>query len=441
MEPSKFQFLMYERNGIVVLDPIGTLLAMLLVVVIGMVVSQSRLPHTLKKLVYVALALRVVGSFARYVVLFAVYGGSGDAREYYSRGLANAAELWNFNLAPLFSPENWTGGKWWGTQFVFFPSTLVQTFLGASMPGGFIVFSLFAFVGLCGFVVAFHRNYPWVPIARYARWVWLFPALWFWPSSIGKEAIVLLGLGLVIAGYVGRNGRINWLLLAVGGFIIFGIRPQVAAVVIASLMFAHWLSLLSERWTFRNTIQAVALGVVGIVGLYFASSFMGIESFDTEGVTAYMEDNKGRDLRGGSSMEAVDVGLAGVPLALINILMRPFIWEASSLMVLVTSLEIMLVWAFAWSRRRVFLNALRHWRHDRLLRVAIPFIVLYSISLGMVLANMGIITRQRIFIFPFLFMLFEAIPARSMARRAPAMAARRRPLPPPRHPVAANSST
>ena len=49
---------MYERNGIVVLDPLGTLLALLLVVVIGMVVSQSRLPHTLKKLVYVALALR-----------------------------------------------------------------------------------------------------------------------------------------------------------------------------------------------------------------------------------------------------------------------------------------------------------------------------------------------------------------------------------------------
>ena len=63
---------------------------------------------------------------------------------------------------------------------------------------------------------------------------------------------------------------------------------------------------------------------------------------------------------------------------------------------LVTSVEIMGFWAIAWYRRANLLSSLRHWRHDRLLRVAIPFILAYSISLGMVLANMGVIARQRI---------------------------------------------
>jgi len=440
MQPNRFEYLMYERGGYVVLDPVGTVLALLFVVVLAIAVGQSRLPRSLKQLVYAALALRVVGSAARYYVLFAVYGGSGDARGYYSGGLQFAEQVWNFNFAPLFSPDNWASGRWWGTQFVYFPSTLVQTILGPSMPGGFLVFSLFAFAGLCGFVLAFQRSYPDVPVTRYARWVWLFPALWFWPSSIGKEAIVLLGLGMLMAGYVGRNGMVSWVPLVVGGFLVFGIRPQVAAVAAVSIMIAHWLSLVSERWTLRNTMQAVALGGVGILTLYYSTSMLGFESFDMEGVQTFVENDGARELQGGSAIEAVDVGILGIPFALINILLRPFIWESTSLLILVSCFEIMALWFIVYKRRKTFFNALRFWRHDRLLRVAVPFILIYSISLGMILANIGILARQRIFIFPFIFILLEAIPRRSRAanqrtmprqRPRPHLPARRVPLPEP----------
>jgi hypothetical protein len=417
----RYDFLMYERAGVVVLDPIGTLLPLLLVVVIAAVVANTRLPRSLKNLIYVALAFRVIGTIARYVVLFRVYGGSGDARIYYRRGLEYAEALWQLNPGPLFDPANWWGGKWWGTQFMYFPSSLVLSITGPSMPGAFLVFSLLAFVGLYAFVTAFRRTYPDIPATRYARWVWLFPALWYWPSSIGKEAIVLLGLGLAILGYVGRNGRISWLLMGGGIFLIFGIRPQVAAVVILSIVIAHWLSLVSERWTLSNTVQASVLMVAGLAGIYVALQFTGIDGFDSEGVQSYLEDNKGRSVGGGSQMEAASVGLAGIPVALGTILFRPFLWEVRNAMVLITSLEIMGFWAIVWYRRRSFLTALRYWRHDRLLRVAIPFILVYSVTLGMVMGNMAIIARQRIFLFPFLFLLLEAVPrpaARAVAARA-----------------------
>jgi hypothetical protein len=124
---------------------------------------------------------------------------------------------------------------------------------------------------------------------------------------------------------------------------------------------------------------------------------------------------------GGSEVEAATVGLAGIPIALVNILLRPFPWEARNLMMLITAIEIAAFWGIVWFRRRTLLHALRHWRHDRLLRVAIPFILLYAITLGMVMGNMGIIARQRIFLFPFLFLLLEAVPrpaARAVAARA-----------------------
>ena len=62
------------------------------------------------------------------------------------------------------------------------------------------------------------------------------------------------------------------------------------------------------------------------------------------------------------------------------------------------------------------MRALRNWRSHPVLRVGLPFIVLYSISLGMLVVNLGIIARQRVFLFPFLFYFLEAVPAVSRKR-------------------------
>jgi hypothetical protein len=117
----RYDFLMYERAGVVVLDPIGTLLPLLLVVVIAAVVANTRLPRSLKNLIYVALAFRVIGTIARYVVLFRVYGGSGDARIYYRRGLEYAEALWQLNPGPLFDRPTGGAGSGGGRSSCTFP--------------------------------------------------------------------------------------------------------------------------------------------------------------------------------------------------------------------------------------------------------------------------------------------------------------------------------
>jgi hypothetical protein len=120
------------------------------------------------------------------------------------------------------------------------------------------------------------------------------------------------------------------------------------------------------------------------------------------------------------------VSLAGIPLALVNIMLRPFLFEAHNFMALLTALEITAFWMIVWVRRKTFVYAIRNWRHDRLLRVAIPFVLFYSIALGMAVNNMGLIARQRIFIFPFLFLLIEAVPRVQRAvSRAPVSAPQR----------------
>jgi hypothetical protein len=136
---------------------------------------------------------------------------------------------------------------------------------------------------------------------------------------------------------------------------------------------------------------------------------IGVEGFDIEGVEAYLDYNTARSNRG-TKVEVVGVGLANIPIAMINILFRPFPWEAPNTMALLSSLEIWGMWALVCFKRKTFFKSLRNFRSDRLLRVAVPFILVYSITLGMLIVNLGIIARQRIFLFPFLFLLMEAVP-------------------------------
>ena len=408
---------------------IGLLIACALTVAIGLGVRRSgKYGPALLKLILLALALRVFGAVMRYEVLAQFYGGVGDAMAYFRDANRYADAFWNLDLSPITDTDEWrNGNQWWGTTFVAWPTALVVMLVGESMRGGFVVFSLLSFAGLCGCVGAFARSFQCVPVERYARWVWLFPSLWFWPSSIGKDALILCGIGLFVYGFIGRRDplrperplAVSWIWLVLGGALVFAVRPQVAAVVIASAMGSIWLGTVGGS---RRTkwFEIVAVGGAGLVGLYLALGQLGISGFDSEGVGDYLDQNTNRGDYGGSGFETgveVGGGWSNIPVAFFNILFRPLPWEAHNITSLISAVEIWGFWAIAWIQRKRVWLALKGCLRDRLLRFAIIFILLYATLLGLLIANAGIIARQRIFLFPFLFMFFEAVPVAATVAR------------------------
>lgn len=379
----------------------SVILVLALMFLIGGLVSASRLPRSVKVLVWVALLFRLVGAVSRFEVLQRVYG-AGDATGYFGKGWRYAESFRRFDFSPFTQ-----GAEWHGTGFVRSVSGLVLAVIGPGMFAEFLVFSLFAFVGLVGFAVAFHRAYPDAPLTRYLLWIWIFPSLWFWPASIGKEALVLMGLGLAVMGFVGRRGRVHWPVLAFGLFLMFAVRPQVVAVFLLAVIIAQWLSF-DGRWTLGRIVQGALIIVLGFTGISFTMRTLGIEEFDVEGVQSYVETDTSRRVTRGTSVGEVAPGLKGAPKAAVNVLFRPLPWEATNMMVLISSIEILSLWAIVYMRRKALARSLRHWRTDRTLRLAIVFILAYSVALGMMVMNLGIIARQRIFLYPFLFLLIEA---------------------------------
>lgn len=400
-------------------DLFGFFFVAVLAVGVGLVVAQRREDWSRRlTLVFVSgLLLRLVGSTLRYEIFFRYYHGGGDAGVYYSQGLFYASLFRRLDFGVLFDPSHWYLGHWWGTQFVRFLSGFVLTFLGPTMRGEFLVFSLFAFLGLMCCLMAFRKAYPWVPAAHYARWILFWPSLWFWPSSVGKEAVVMLAIGLTVWGHVGNGQKTRWGPLAAGLGLAWAVRPHVAAVLIVSAMISHWF-LRQKRGKgpvglLRNVLVAVLALVVAVAAL----QRLGVDQVDVESVQEFMSHRAQLTATGGSEIMPSGGWLA-IPMAFVNILMRPFPWEAHNAMALVSALEIVVLWFFVWRRRRTIWIALRRWNRNRLLSFALPFAVLYVLMIGLVFFNLGIIARQRVLVMPFLLLLLEARPLSAARLRA-----------------------
>ncbi len=405
----------------------GVVLLIVAYAFIGMIITATRLPRTVKGLVWLGLGLRVVGAVGRMSI-------AADAHVYFDAGVLYSEYLARFDPTPLFDKGLWTRPQQIlpGTNFAAFFTGVVVAAIGRSWFGAFLAFGLISFLGLLAYARGFRKAFPQADLTRYWAWLLLFPSLWFWPSSIGKEALVMFGLGVATLGYVGSGRRTNWPVLGIGTLLVAMIRPEVAAVLVLAVTVSYWVDF--DRWTATRMLQGVFMAVVGLVAIWYAMAQTeagGLNPTEVEALVAY---NAAQAAQGGSAIGTTGIGLLAVPVAIMNVLFRPFLWEVHNMAAAFSAVEIAAMWILIWLRRHQLGIVLKAWRRHRVLRFAMPFLLFYVAALGMNLSNLGIIARQRSLIFPVLFMVFEAGSRRVRARRRkgagePVMQARAAPSP------------
>lgn len=395
--------------------------------------SSPRNPFP-RRLVLAAVALRIVGSLARFDMIRLFYGGVADANRYFHAGLLTAKRIWA--LDPwVFSYDFWWGGpgRAWGTPMMEKLSGVVLTFVGPTMRGAYLTFSMLAFAGLYLTALTVYRNRPGPGSVAFAAWIFLWPSLWFWPSSIGKEAVTVLAIGLVVFGYGSRGTTIRWVPYLAGLGLAFILRPHVAAVLGLATAGAYWLQTLGRPGP-RKFFEMIAAAILAALLLAGMAAQFGIEDPDLEGVQEFVSFRGQQTLAGGSNLGERPSGALALPMAFVNIWMRPFPWDVHNVMTLFSTLEVLLLWWLAWRHRKWLRLALKGWWRDRMLSFAAPLLLGYTAMLGLTFANLGIIARQRSALFPFLFMLLTAAGARRRVRsrgRHPRAIASRHRLPQP----------
>ena len=354
-------------------------------------------------------AAKLIGTLLRYYMAVDLYG-TGDAFRYHTRGVAFAG-IWR----TLAIPVSDAGGQ--GTAFTEVVTGLVYSIYTPTMRGGFLMFAFLAFLGQLMFYAAFR---PWLKtkaLKRYAMAVLFFPSLVFWPASIGKDALMMLFLGLATLGIsrlLRRFEPMGLITAGLGLYLAAQVRPHVAIM----LALAGTLAFLLMRRTDRRTggFRRIVLLVLAVVGLTFAwgafATDFGVSlegSGDTADPGAFLESVQNQTAQGGSEVSGGIVSNPlDLPAATLKVLFRPLIYEASNIATAVSAVEgTVLLFVIVWKTPMMF-------RHRRMVRGNPLLLLSFFYTGGFIIAfssilNLGILARQRVQVLPFLLALLVTL--------------------------------
>ena len=356
-----------------------------------------------------ALILKMLGSLLRYWVTFSVYG-AGDATGYHREGAAIAHGFLNgdFNTGlPSLT----------GTDFMSFATALVYVVIGPSKLGGFLAFSWLGFWGLFLFYRAFVIAVPGGDRRTYALLVFFLPSLLYWPSSTGKEAWMVLTLGIASYGVarILTGSALPGAIGFVGGALLAAIvRPHVAGMLaIAALGGLIFLRPKAVTGRLGPVLKWAAIGGVVAVSLLLirqTQTFLRASVLSPQGVVSELQSVSVRSDTGGSAFDPIVVrSPLQIPEAAVTVLFRPFVFEANNAQAALAALESAALMVFVVLRWRWIWTAVLSLRR-------IPYIAFAGIYTGLFVIvfasfpNFGLLARERVQLLPLFLVLLCVTP-------------------------------
>jgi hypothetical protein len=406
---------------------LGALGSVLVAIVILAIVARK--DKRLGQLAGAALAMHVLFAFGQYWVQ-EIYYGVSDVHMYaeFAEPIERALEIDFFRFAPevlkliihsradLPVPIGHDGGDPATTMIGI--TALLFFVVGTSTIASFVTVAMLTWIGALLLAKAFlddGRTEQERDVILVGTM--LVPSVVFWSSAIVKEAFVMFGLGLMCYAIqrVFRHRRI-WLapFIVIGGVTIGTLKPYVLFPFV--LAFAAWVFVArttASGRTVRIPVGAfVIAALLAVGGILLMGTIFPQFSVDKIGEqAAHQQEIWERDT--GSPNSNVDIGPVGggsiaaqlpyVPLALVNSLFRPFVFEARNITMFAAALETAaLTYVFAtlvWRHRfRAIRDAILK---SPLVSASLVFVLVFAVAVGLTTLNLGTLSRYRLPMMPF----------------------------------------
>jgi hypothetical protein len=358
----------------------------------------------------VAVLVKEFASYLRYSTLVNSYGEVGDASVFDTYG----QRYWKFwtgrsdlvSILPNVRKSN----------FLRFFTGVVYYLFGNDMIAGFLVFGLIAFLGSYLWYRAACEAVPFLDKRLYFLVVMFVPSILFWPSSIGKEAVMQLAIGsaALATAHILNGKLIRGLLVGIpGAWLMWVVRPHLLALVLLAAGPAYLIGrgprARGDAPISTSLIRPIGLVVIGFL-LAFAvtqgAKSLGLPSLTLSSVNAELEQTSISTSQGGSAFNTGNTSVSPLrlPQGMVTVLLRPFPWEAPGFLQKLASLEGIALLAFAFIRRRSIAASLRHIRIVPFLLYCWVLTILYSLTFQ-AFGNFGLLDRQRSLVLPALYVL------------------------------------
>ncbi|MGH8924756.1 MAG: hypothetical protein ACRDWA_09010 [Acidimicrobiia bacterium] len=361
---------------------------------------------------------KLIASGARYWVLINLYRGVGDASGYHNKGL-NIADIWR----SLQIPEIGTG-----TEFVPPATGFLYAFYKPSMLGGFIIFATLAFAGQLFLYSGFRHTTRPQHLKWFALAIFFSPSIVYWPSSIGKEALIFLFLGPAAYGAARlmMEYRLRWgVVFAVGLAGIGLVRAHISLLLAGALLVVLVLARPPRvpAATAKRLVMLLVAGGVLAMALVATSQRFGLDlsagiSADlvSEELDPFLDEISDRTDRGGSAVSGGAIAsVTDIPEATLRVLFSPLPWETSSAQTLAASFEGAALLALILIRSPwIISNLFRRIRALPFALFSLAFTAAFVYGFSAIL-NLGILSRQRSQVMPFLLALLVETVFRNQA--------------------------
>lgn len=338
-----------------------------------------------------------------YHLLFAwiayryILENNGDAMRYWFVGQDLRDQSW----AMYFKP---------GTDLVKFITFPLVKYLALPLWAGFIFFSLLGFAGLLflwRLLLEIAGNNQ--KIIYLGMFLLLLPNLHFWTANIGKEALIILPVVLLLQEVVRKNYasvRIGLALLAIGL-----IRPHVGFVFLAA-----YLSTLLLCGDFSKRMKLYLLAVFVLLSAVFTFILINLQDF-SGGIQRVKQKYEVHIAHFQKTDAYVPLDQYSLPYKIFTFYFRPLPFEKKGIFYQVLSAEnLVILLFFGWSSYLIF----RYFKKMKFkIRVVFPLMLLLLFALMYVYAyaNYGIIMRTRIMVTPVIYLLLVYVFSEAVTKK------------------------
>lgn len=385
-----------------------------------------------------AILVKVFASVIFCLVYLFVYGG-GDTTSYFHNsvilsnlfGYDNESFfkiLFNGNKSEYFSYFNSTTGipegYMWRDSVTFFiirlitPITLItqKSFLITT-----IIVSIISFTGIWKLYTFFCSLYP--KLYHYFAFSILFlPSLLFWGSGILKDTFTLASIGWLTYSthkvFILKKIKIKYfIMIFISSLLIITIKSYIFIAFLPGMIiwvFFEYLKKIENKLVKVLLLPTFLLMGLGLMMVLFSglSSKLGDYS-DMDAIikkAQITQEDLTREHSYGKNfydIGKIDNSISGLlskmPSAIIAGIFRPFLWEASSLFMLLSGLEnLLLLMLLIYGLYKIGLS--KYFStiiNTPILTFSILFTILFAYGVGLATGNFGALVRYKIPLLPF----------------------------------------
>jgi hypothetical protein len=414
-------------------DLLVTPILLVLVYVIAYMVRPFVTDGITKAYFIPALTVRIIGALA-VGLMYQFYYNGGDTYNYHTHG---SRHIWN---AFVESPE--TGLKLlfadgtthvdiykyssripfftdWNSYNVIRVATVFDLITFSTYSATAVLFAVFSFAGVWLFFQTFYQQYPHLHRGL-AIAAFFIPSVVFWGSGLLKDTLALsfLCFSTYLTYTIFIKRQATWWRYVLLAFVLYALY-SIKAYILLNFLPAAILWVFLKRLSFVSSpaLKATLFPFVIIGAFSFGFYAVNKASEDnprysmnkiaeTARITAYdIRFYTGKEAGSGYTLGELDGSFASMlslaPEAINASLFRPYLWEASNLLMLFSALEsfvLLMMVLFILMTARFAL--LRHLRNPDIV-FALIFSISFAFAVGVSTFNFGTLARYKIPLMPF----------------------------------------